>query len=66
MGITPKGPIDHPVGSLTPDQFEALVYLLARDEFTGAVRIRAKDHGLDARTFDPCGATLRGWQAKRL
>jgi hypothetical protein len=65
VGFTPKGPIDHPLGSLTPDQFEALVYLLARDEFPGAVRIRAKDHGLDARTLDAGGATLRGWQAKR-
>ncbi len=65
MAVTPKGPTEYPLGGLTPDQFEALVFLLARDEFPEVVRIRAKDRGLDARRPDPSGATLRGWQAKR-
>jgi hypothetical protein len=65
MTSTPKGPIDYPIGGLTPDQFEALVFLLAREEFPEVVRVRVRDHGLDARRPDPSGATLRGWQAKR-
>jgi hypothetical protein len=65
MAVTPKGPTEYPLGGLTPDQFEALVFLIARDEFPEVVRIRAKDRGLDARRPDPSGATLRGWQAKR-
>lgn len=65
MSSAAKGPTEHPLGGLTPDQFEALVFLLAREEFSEVVRIRAKDRGLDARRPDGSGATLRGWQAKR-
>jgi hypothetical protein len=65
VSSTAKGPTEHPLGDLTPDQFEALVFLLARDEFPEVVRVRAKDRGLDARRPDGAGGTLRGWQAKR-
>lgn len=65
MSLNPKGPVDYPLGDLHPDQFEVLVYLLVRDEFPGAVQVRAYDHGLDVRLPDPAGATPRGWQAKR-
>lgn len=65
MGEMPKGPVEHPLDRLTPDQFEMLTFLLARDENPGVVHVRRKDHGLDARFPDDRGATLRGWQSKR-
>ncbi len=51
--------------ALTPDQFEVLAFLLAREEFPGTVHIRQNDYGLDARLADRQGKTVRGWQAKR-
>src|SRR5271156_3644227 len=70
FGLIPK---DFPLDSFmldvltdqVADQFEALVFLLARTTDEGVVPVRAKDHGLDARLPDPQGRTLRGWQAKR-
>jgi len=61
----PQGPETFPLERLSPDQFEALTFLLARDEFPEVVHVRRKDHGLDARLPDARGATPRGWQSKR-
>jgi hypothetical protein len=65
VGATPRGPASYPLTELTPDQFEVLAFLLAREEFPGTVHIRQNDYGLDARLPDPDGKTIRGWQAKR-
>jgi hypothetical protein len=65
MGIAAKGPEEYPLGDLTPERFEDLVFLLARGENSDVRHVRAKDHGLDARLPDRGGRTLRGWQAKR-
>lgn len=62
---TPKGSTVYPIGDLTPDDFEAMTYLLVRGEFEDAVHIRPKDQGLDVRLPDARGNTIRGWQAKR-
>jgi hypothetical protein len=60
-----KAPIEYPLDSLGPDNFEALAFLLARADSPEVVPVRNKDFGLDARLPDNRGRTLRGWQAKR-
>jgi hypothetical protein len=53
------------LASLSPEEFEDLVFLLARIDDESVVPVRNKDRGLDARLPDPLQRTLRGWQAKR-
>jgi hypothetical protein len=65
MDASARGPVKYPLDELTPDQFESLVFLLARTTDPRVVPVRAKDRGLDARLPDPHGRTLHGWQAKR-
>ena len=65
MTAAPRGPIEYPLGGLSWEQFQSLVFLLARAEDSAVVPVRAKDHGLDARLPNSAGLTLRGWQAKR-
>src|SRR4051794_2050861 len=57
--------MEYPLGTLAPDRFEALVFLLARSTDARTIPIKAHDQGLDARLPGPSGRTLRGWQAKR-
>ena len=64
--VAAKGPFEPDLSTLTPKQFEDLVFLLAHAEEPRVVPVRAKDQGLDARL--PAGrgrTTARGWQAKR-
>jgi hypothetical protein len=62
----PIGPRQLPLGSLNPEQFEELCYLLARLEFPDVVRPAAPDGGLDAfRPGESVATAIRGWQAKR-
>ncbi|MGH2973576.1 MAG: hypothetical protein ACRDLL_01725 [Solirubrobacterales bacterium] len=65
--MTPRGrgAQRYPLEDLTPQQFEDLVFLLARIDHTDVVPVRNKDRGLDARLPDRQQRTLRGWQAKR-
>lgn len=63
--VSPQGPVDYPLGDLTPDRFESLVFLLARTTDLRVLPVRAHDQGLDARLPGPLGRTRRGWQAKR-
>lgn len=65
MSAVPRGPLEYPLKDLTWEQFQNLVFLLARADDARTVPVRAKDHGLDARLPDQGGLTLRGWQAKR-
>jgi len=65
MDARARGPLEYPLGNLTPQQFETLTFLLARAEDPAVVPVRNKDRGLDARLPDGRGRTLRGWQAKR-
>ena len=65
MPPTARAPVEYPLDSLGPDEFEALAFLLARAESPEVVPVRNKDFGLDARLPDSRGRTLRGWQAKR-
>ncbi len=65
MDASARGPVIYPLDELTPDQFESLVFLLARSTDPRVLPVSAKDHGLDARLPDTRGRTLRGWQAKR-
>lgn len=65
MGARGRGARRYPLADLTPDEFEDLVFLLARIDDENVVPVRNKDRGLDARLPDPHQRTLRGWQAKR-
>src|SRR5690349_19281612 len=60
-----RGAQEYPLHDLTDGEFEALVYLLARNEDEAVVPVRNKDRGLDVRLPDQHQKTRRGWQAKR-
>jgi hypothetical protein len=60
-----RGAQRYPLENLAPQQFEDLVFLLARIDHADVVPVRNKDRGLDARLPDRRQRTLRGWQAKR-
>lgn len=60
-----RGAKQYPLYKLTPGEFEALVFLLARVDDEAVVPVRNQDRGLDVRLPDPQQRTRRGWQAKR-
>lgn len=64
MSGSPRGPEQYPYVDLAQDAFEELCYLVVREDYPDANRLRAPDGGLDI-ILSVGDTVVRGWQVKR-